>query len=305
MAFKQKNIAVRPGACIGVFLCLWGFCVSSAGSASVRNLNLLVYNTHGLPSLLVRDNPKERFPKIATLTQTYDLSLLQEDFAHHPLLLNGLSARTFVARGERPETPPCIICNSSGLTLISNLLDEQWRITETFNAFEACSGWVTKLNDCFAQKGFQLAVLESLEEARVVVVNTHLDAGDSEADRNARASQLNQIAATLEQVAPGEAVIVAGDFNLNWDSPQDKQLLFAFRDRLQLTRASTSVHGPRAWVALDYVYFRSGSEASLKVLDAGEDLDFEDQGEPLSDHPALFVTFSIEPIVSTELHSQP
>ena len=46
-------------------------------------LNLLVYNTHGLPTFFARDNPQERFQKIGALTEKFDLSILQEDFAHH------------------------------------------------------------------------------------------------------------------------------------------------------------------------------------------------------------------------------
>ena len=54
-------------------------------------MSLLVYNTHGLPAFFARDNPGERFPKIGNLTQGFDVSLLQEDFAHHDLLLMSLS----------------------------------------------------------------------------------------------------------------------------------------------------------------------------------------------------------------------
>ena len=70
--------------------------------------------------------------------------------------------------------------------------------------------------DCFAQKGFQLAILESAAGLRIYIVNTHLDAGQSELDRLARASQLDQIALALEADASSEAVLIVGDLNLDF-----------------------------------------------------------------------------------------
>ena len=43
-------------------------------------LNMLVYNTHGLPEIFIDDNPKMRFPIIGEKTQDYNISLLQEDY---------------------------------------------------------------------------------------------------------------------------------------------------------------------------------------------------------------------------------
>ena len=44
-------------------------------------LNLLVYNTHGLPTIFARDKPHERFPKIGDLTTTFDCLLYTSDAA--------------------------------------------------------------------------------------------------------------------------------------------------------------------------------------------------------------------------------
>ena len=255
-------------------------------------LSLLVYNTHGLPELIARDDPKARFPKIALLTKKYDLSLLQEDFAHHDLLLQYLERPLSVVRGNDVHTPKCFLCSESGLTLISNL-PADWTVHVSFKPFKTCSGWLTKLNDCFAQKGFQLATLESADGRRIYIVNTHLDAGRSELDRQARSSQLNQIAHTLEAEAGNDAVLVAGDLNLDWASLQDNELLQNFVQRLNLVLAQKGGDASNDWTTLDYVYYRSSEKTSLTLGSAGEDAEFTADGRPLSDHPALFTNFII------------
>ena len=257
-----------------------------------RELNLLVYNTHGLPDLIARDDPKARFPKIGRLTKKYDLSLLQEDFAHHDLLLQYVERPQSVIRGNDVHTPKCFLCSESGLTLVSNL-PADWTVTVSFEPFTTCSGWVTKLNDCFAQKGIQLATLESADGRRIYMVNTHLDAGRSDLDRQARASQLNQIAHALEAKAGNDAVLVAGDLNLDWASLQDNELLQNFVQRLNLVLAQKGGDASNDWTTLDYVYYRSSEKTSLRLGRAGEDTEFTAHGKPLSDHPALFTSFIV------------
>ena len=97
----------------------------------------------------------------------------------------------------------------------------------------------------------------------------------------------------MQELARDEAIILAGDLNLNWQSASDKALLLQFRDRLQLTRAETGSQAERGWPVLDYVYFRDGLNADLEVLDSGEDTQFKNDAGPLSDHPALFVRFAV------------
>ena len=266
----------------------------SAAPQDAFELNLLVYNTHGLPSIIAGDRPTERFPKIAQLTKNYELALLQEDFAHHHILHRNLPKSHYASRGENPGTRKCLVCSNSGLTTISAFASNEWKMSTTFTPFNKCSGWLGKLNDCFAQKGFQIGTLESPAGHRIIFVNTHLDAGRSAHDRVARASQLEQIASAMQATAQGEAIILAGDLNLDWQSPEDKALLLHFRDRLKLTRAGQGLQAKRGWRVLDYIYFRSGSSTTLTVLDSGEDLSFTADSEPLSDHPALFAKFSVQ-----------
>ena len=263
-------------------------------SPKTAELSLLVYNTHGLPELIAGDKPRERFPKIGELTKGYDLSLLQEDFAHHVLLLQYVRRPADAVQGSDARIPKCIVCSGSGLTLVSNLPKSVWQVRSSFKPFDTCSGWISGLNDCFAQKGFQLITLENTLGHQILMVNTHLDAGRSELDREARASQLDQIALTLETEAGSSAILLAGDLNLHWETPLDNELLQNFVQRLNLVAAQKGGDVSSGWQTLDYIYYRSSKKTNLSLMSSGEDVAFTSEGKPLSDHPALFANFKIQ-----------
>jgi hypothetical protein len=271
----------------------WSGAGPETESPKTAELSLLVYNTHGLPELIAGDKPRERFPKIGELTKGYDLSLLQEDFAHHVLLLQYVRRPADAVQGSDARIPKCIVCSGSGLTLVSNLPKSVWQVRSSFKPFDTCSGWVSGLNDCFAQKGFQLITLENTLGHQILMVNTHLDAGRSELDREARASQLDQIALTLETEAGSSAILLAGDLNLHWETPLDNELLQNFVQRLNLVAAQKGGDVSSGWQTLDYIYYRSSKKTNLSLMSSGEDVAFTSEGKPLSDHPALFANFKI------------
>ena len=271
----------------------WSGAGPETESPKTAELSLLVYNTHGLPELIAGDKPRERFPKIGELTKGYDLSLLQEDFAHHVLLLQYVRRPADAVQGSDARIPKCMVCSGSGLTLVSNLPKSVWQVRSSFKPFDTCSGWVSGLNDCFAQKGFQLITLENTLGHQILMVNTHLDAGRSELDREARASQLDQIALTLETEAGSSAILLAGDLNLHWETPLDNELLQNFVQRLNLVAAQKGGDVSSGWQTLDYIYYRSSKKTNLSLMSSGEDVAFTSEGKPLSDHPALFANFKI------------
>jgi hypothetical protein len=259
---------------------------------SSEEIKILTYNTHGLPAVFARDDPEERFPLIGEKTKRYQLSLLQEDFAHHELLLKNLNEGSAALRGNTNNKSFCPFCSGSGLTIISNL-EKEWQIEIQSEAFNTCSGWFGGLNDCFATKGFQLARIETPSSKHFYVVNTHLDAGRNSADRQARATQLQQIAAKIRQELSEEALIVVGDLNLRWNDPEDRALLETFKKDLGLTDSIKGVQTEGGWPILDYVLYRNGRETTFEVLEAGEDTVFQNKEGPLSDHPALFMKLLI------------
>ena len=284
----SKINSLNLGLCLAIFFYL-SFLSTNISSEEIK---ILVYNTHGLPAVFARDDPEKRLPLIGEKTKSYQLSLLQEDFAHHELLLKNLNEGSVALRGNTNNKPFCPFCSGSGLTMISNL-EKEWQIEIQSEAFNSCSGWLGGLNDCFATKGFQLARIETPLGKHFYVVNTHLDAGRNSSDRQARATQLQQIAAKMKQEASEEALIIVGDLNLRWNDPEDRALLEAFKKDLGLTDSIKGVQAEGGWPILDYVLYRNGRTTTLEVLEAGEDIAFQNEKEPLSDHPALFMKLLI------------
>ena len=284
----SKINSLSLGLCLAIFFYL--SLIST--NLSSEEIKILAYNTHGLPAVFAGDDPEERFPLIGEKTKSYQLSLLQEDFAHHELLLKNLSEGSVALRGNTNNKSFCPFCSGSGLTMISNL-EKEWQIEIQSEAFNTCSGWLGGLNDCFATKGFQFARIETPSGKHFYVVNTHLDAGRNSSDRQARATQLQQIAAKMKQETSEEALIIVGDLNLRWNDPEDRALLEAFKKDLGLTDSIKGVQAEGGWPILDYVLYRNGRTTTLEVLEAGEDIAFQNEKEPLSDHPALFMKLLI------------
>ena len=257
-----------------------------------ETLKMLVYNTHGLPEIFISDNPKKRFPIIGEKTQDFNISLLQEDYAHHEELSSGFAQKSIAIRGPMGGTLSCPFCTGSGLTSIFNL-PKDWNIEVESEAYETCSGWLRGANDCFAYKGFQIIKITTPNQKKFFIVNTHMDAGRRDSDRSSRKIQLDHIVSAIEQREIDEALIVAGDLNLNSKDPKDVLLLEEFKEKLKLNDSFEGYEISKKWSILDYILYRQGSEVEFKLVSVGEDESFVTEEGPLSDHPALFLELSI------------
>ena len=255
-------------------------------------LKILVYNTHGLPGIFLRDKPEIRFPLIGDKTKEYELSLLQEDYAHHKELISSMKSESKIFRGRLGNKFLCPICTGSGLTSIANLPND-WNIEVVNESFKTCSGWISGWNDCFAKKGFQILKITPPLRESFFLVNTHLDAGSRESDRKARKNQLDQIILTLNKKIKGEALILAGDLNLNSKNSEDLKQLEDLKEKLNLTDAFFTVDIQKKWQILDYVLFKTGKSDTVSILKVGEDSSLVSNEGPLSDHPALFIHITI------------
>jgi endonuclease/exonuclease/phosphatase family metal-dependent hydrolase len=275
-----------------------------AGSARATELRLLTYNTHGLPAWISRDDPEARFPEIGAESNRYDVVLLQEDFAHHERLRETVR-HPIVLRGNPSRMPACPICSGSGLTTLVRKGAVEQVEARRARSYATCSGWLGGANDCLATKGFLHARLRLAGGATLHVVNTHLDAGRDPADREARRAQLETLADALERETDGEALVVAGDLNLDDALPEDRALLETFRARLGLRDAGARPDPDAGWEVIDYVLVRSGASVRVTVLGAGEDRGFARAGRPLSDHPALFVRLRVEPVSASSTSRRP
>jgi endonuclease/exonuclease/phosphatase family metal-dependent hydrolase len=257
-----------------------------------ENLRILVYNTHGLPEIFISDNPKKRFPVIGKKTQDFNISLLQEDYSHHEELSSGLAKESLAIRGGLGGRLICPFCTGSGLTSVFNL-PKNWTVDVENQTYDTCSGWLRGANDCFAYKGFQIIKITLPNNKRFFIVNTHMDAGKRDSDRTARKKQLEHIISTIKQRATTEALIVAGDLNLNSKNPEDVKLLENFKEELKLTDSFTGHKISKKWTILDYILYKQGEELEFKIISVGEDESFVTEEGPLSDHPALIIEVSI------------
>ncbi len=257
-----------------------------------ENLRILVYNTHGLPEIFISDNPKKRFPVIGKKTQDFNISLLQEDYSHHEELSSGLAKESLAIRGGLGGRLICPFCTGSGLTSVFNL-PKNWTVDVENQTYDTCSGWLRGANDCFAYKGFQIIKITLPSNKRFFIVNTHMDAGKRDSDRAARKKQLEHIISTMKQRATTEALIVAGDLNLNSKNPEDVKLLENFKEELKLTDSFTGHKISKKWTILDYILYKQGEELEFKIISVGEDESFVTDEGPLSDHPALIIEVSI------------
>ena len=254
------------------------------------NLNILVYNTHGLPEIFIDDNPKMRFPIIGEKTQDFNISLLQEDYSHHEELSSGLSTESIAYRGGM-GTFLCPFCTGSGLTSIFNLPDS-WLIDVENETYKDCSGWLRGANDCFAYKGFQIIKITSPNKKHFHIINTHMDAGRGDSDRYVREKQLEHIVSSIKK-KDIKALIVAGDLNLNSKDLGDMELLTQFKNELSLMDTFEHTQIDARWSILDYILIKQGEDVRFKINSVGEDRSFFTEAGPLSDHPALFIELTI------------
>jgi len=261
----------------------------SPAHADPSEVSLLTYNIHGLPGWIARDDPPARIPKILAQAKAYDVVLLQEDFAYHDAVI-AHSPFAVLVRGNEPWARGPLL-EGAGLTILSRFAS----VASQREAYGVCNGWIAAANDCLGNKGFLMARIALPNGALLDVWNTHLDAGDGDADRAARAAQLERLAAAMETQSAGRPLVVGGDFNLEWDEPRDRALLERFAARLGLHVAAQTP--PDGWDShLDSLWIRGVQRA-----DGGKDGRFvQADGEPLSDHPAIFARVRARKSISPE-----
>ncbi len=240
----------------------------------------MTYNVAGLPEGISRSRPLANLPLIGKLLNSYQVALVQEDFAY-PLELRrelGLahSSAPFV-RGDQLHF-------GDGLSQFARLPFTDFRRVE----WQSCHGLVDSFFDCLTPKGFTIARQAIGEEAFVWVVNLHMDAGWSPLDRAARDAQIKQLFAALSELPPGDAVIVAGDTNVLRD---ERELLRPLLKRGAFVDSCVELGCPQPW-RIDRVLYRSSPELRLRARQWRVAREFVDAGgRPLSDHEAVAVAF--------------
>ena len=250
-------------------------------------ITVLSYNVHGLPSLLVADDPEARMPKISSRLNRYDVALVQESWAYGA----ALGAHATHATKERSGGVDTGIFFQTGLATFAR---PRLRAV-TRGSLGACAGWLDRANDCFADKGFLRVRLALANGAELDFWNLHLDAGDDETDRDARDRQLARLVERVREISGEGPLVIAGDFNLDWSNALDRALLERFARDLSLvdSGARAAADGVFADKQIDYILYRSGFGIALAPDEVGEVREFSDGPTPQSDHPALFARLRV------------
>jgi hypothetical protein len=276
--------------------------------ASGDEVSVLSYNVHGLFRLAAKDDPRDRMPAIGWLSRRYQVVLYQEDFEYHDLLSQQLSEHeSFLGNGVAGDvrrifakliampitmwiprfSPPYGAGVSTAVHGRNEILDSRK------DHYHDCYGWFGANGDCWAAKGYLVVRFRTPGGAEIDVYNTHLEAGGTEESGRARRNQLDELATAIETYSASRAVIVSGDYNIGWVRPQDRDMVSAFRTRLELSDSGAGPETP-FWRERDFILFRSGATTRLTVTRAGEATEYVSEGMALSDHPALYANFRAE-----------
>lgn len=245
------------------------------------HFRMLTYNVAGLPQGFNDDQfPEVNIPQISPKLNAYDLVLVQEDFAYTAELR---AAVTHPYRSYPIEEYDRFM--GDGLNRLSRLAFDP-EVTRV--RWDACSGVTDGSSDCLANKGFSIARHQLMDGVSLTVVNLHAEAGGGPDDVAARESGMQQLSAYLARHHAGEALLIAGDTNLHGDRADDAAMLSTFIDETQTAEACAHLECGEEHI--DRFFFRSGAGIELDVVHWEQAMEMvDDEGDPLSDHPALYV----------------
>ncbi len=250
---------------------------------------VLSYNVHGLDRWVVDDDPQARMPAISARLNAYDVALVQESWTYY----DALAAQATHRVRERGNGPNPGTLFQAGLASFARPAF----LAVSRGSLGACSGWLGGANDCLADKGYLRLRLRLANGVALDFWNLHLDAGDSDDDRAARAKQLESLVARVRALSGEGALVVGGDFNLSAENAADHALLERFSTALRLrdSGARAADDGRFAQKHIDYILYREGAGVALAPVEVGEAPEFFGAAAPLSDHPAIFARLRVAP----------
>jgi endonuclease/exonuclease/phosphatase family metal-dependent hydrolase len=265
---------------------LWLFGSSVAHAEPDRaskqgRISVVTYNVAGLPEGLSNVRPTRNLPVIGGLLSKFDVAFVQEDFAYPELLRQNLRlpyrSNAFV-RGQQLHF-------GDGLSVFSRLpLGELTRA-----AWATCHGVYDSYSDCLTPKGFAQGQLELAPGVVLDIYDAHLDAGGGAGDRKARAEQLDQLVAAVEQRSAGRALVLGGDFNLKSD---EVPAFWKRMGALGIVDACAELRCPEPG-RLDRVLLRSSPSLLIQPKSWRIAPGFRDaNGRALSDHEPVTVTLA-------------
>ena len=274
-------MSLRAFCCFMLFLSCG---TQEAPAPQSGSFEALTYNVAGLPEGLSSSHPEVYMPQISPLLNSYDLVLVQEDFTYHHELVSEL---------EHPHPSPAMDISESESLMTDGLNRfSQFSFSEyTRTKWVACFGGIDGHgSDCLADKGFTFAVHDLGEEVPVHIYNFHAEAGGGEEDNTAREKGYEQLIEYILTHSNEAAVIVGADTNLHGNDPADEPVLINFMEQTKLADVCRTLECGNEQI--DRFFFRNSSQLIITPTFWEIAPEFvTEEGSPLSDHPAIHVTF--------------
>jgi hypothetical protein len=284
------------------------------GTETTEEFTALTYNVAGLPVGLSGSEPDVNTPLISPLLNDYDLVLVQESWINPDPPLPGLEVFHEVLVSQvthpylsEPAEPPLGTNPDRPSALVADGLNRMSQFPFgplTRVMWEACHGGGPGQElgsaDCLSEKGFSGARTTFAPGIEIDVYNLHAQAGGSDPDATeVRRQNYDQLAAFILEHSADRAIIVGGDFNLRRTRPADDEMLDLFLERTELTDVCEVVDCGADDDEIDKFLFRSGGGVTIEALTHSFEREkFQrNDGEPLSDHDPLAVTFQWTGIV--------
>lgn len=286
-----------------------------ASEERTEQFTALTYNVAGLPEALSSSEPAINTPLISPLLNNYDLVLVQESWANpeprvdgietyhellvsevdHPYLSDPAPSPWHLAPEDR-QRPSALVAD--GLNRMSRFPFEPATRQMWENCYGGGEGQELGAADCLSEKGFSVARTSFAPGIEIDVYNLHAEAGSEPESVEYRHEDYVQLAAFIEDYSEGRPVIVGGDFNAR--RAGDGEALDAFYEATGLTDVCAVVDCGEDDDRIDKFTFRSGGGIDLEPQSHSFERDrFQrDDGEPLSDHDALAVTFEWTGVVT-------
>lgn len=206
-----------------------------------------------------------------------------------------------------------------GSTNVATPSNESWKQWNEHN------GYTDQGADGLIKKGYRYYLITLADGTEVDLYTMHMDADDGQGDRDARASQLQQLVAAIKDTNNKRPIIIIGDSNTRYTRDKVKSILidginaderFTIRDPwIQYGRDGVypaypsgsimaSTEGYLKGEVVDKIWYINNTESNIRLVAETycQDLSFvasEDvagtnlkKGSPLCDHKPCAVTFS-------------
>lgn len=276
---------------------------SLASAQTAGTFNAMSFNVAGLPPIFngndVPGDKTKNTARIGQLFSEYNISIInvQEDFNFHA---------TLYANDDHPYRTPTSggVPFGSGLNTLSNY---NWSLFERVK-WNVCSTFDSA--DCLTPKGFTFMRLALADGVSLDAYNLHADAGTTDADLKARASNIQQVSDYIKTRSAGNAVLVFGDSNTRYTRADDNPYLFSRENGMtdawvQLAKGGVApapgsdallCSNPSTTIdceTVDKMWYRGSAAFTLEAtrFQYASNMFLQEDGNILSDHNPILVDF--------------